>query len=96
MTTIEMAMRIVKALIEVAGFAYFGLGFIALLAGAKREQNFFYSIFKVITAPITRVVRIVAPPFVPDKHVPFVAFGILLWVWVASLFALAYVRANGL
>ena len=96
MTTIELIFRLIKALIEVAGFAYFGQAIIGLVAGAKREQNLFYSIFKVLTGPISRVVRMVTPRFVPDKHVPFVAFGILIWAWVAVIFALAYIRANGI
>lgn len=96
MSTLELILRVVKALIEVAGFAYIGQGIVGLFSGARRDHNFFYSIFKVVTGPITRFVRMICPKFVIDNHIPLVAFGILFWVWVASLFALAYVRANGL
>jgi len=32
---------------------------------------------------------------VPDRHVPFVAFGLLLWAWILVIVALARVLQGG-
>lgn len=90
----EFLLRAAKALVEVAGFAYLGQGMVALFAGARRETNVVYQIFRIVTGPVTRVTRFVTPKFVPDRHVPFVAFGLLLWAWMLLLVALARLKAG--
>ena len=85
----EFLLRLVKALIEVAGFAYLGQGLVALFSGARRDENVVYQIFRIITAPVSRTVRFLMPAFIPDRHIPFVAFGLLLWAWIFTLVALA-------
>ena len=87
----EFLLRAVKALIEVAGFAYLGQGLVALFSGARRDQNVVYQIFRIITSPATRATRFLMPAFIPDRHIPFVAFGLLLWAWIFTLVALANV-----
>ena len=37
-------------------------------------------------SPVIRLVRAITPRFVLDAHVPFVAFFLLLWIWVAMAF----------
>jgi hypothetical protein len=83
-------LKVLKALVEVAGFALIGQGILALFAGAKRDQNFVYVLFKIITRPATGLARVLAPRFVPDRHIPFVAFALVLWAWVALFIALIY------
>jgi hypothetical protein len=87
---IVFLLKIFKALVEVAGFALIGQGILALFAGAKRDQNVVYVLFKVITRPATGFARMLAPRFVPDRHIPFVAFGLVLWIWVALVFGIVY------
>ena len=87
----EFLLRAAKALIEVAGFAYLGQGLVALFSGARRDQNVVYQIFRIITSPATRATRFLMPAFIPDRHIPFVAFGLLLWAWILTLVALANV-----
>jgi len=86
---LEFPLRAAKALIEVAGFAYLGQGVVAIFSGAKRDQNVVYQIFRILTSPVSRATRFLMPAFIPDRHIPFVAFGLLLWAWVFTLVALA-------
>ena len=91
----EFLLRAAKALIEVAGFAYLGQGLVALFSGARRDQNVVFQIFRVITSPATRATRFLMPAFIPDRHIPFVAFGLLLWAWIFTLVALANTLRGG-
>lgn len=94
----ELILRALKAVVEVAGFAYLGQGLVALFFGtrsAQREQNFIYQVFRIVTGPVTRATRFVTPRFVPDRHVPFVAFGVLLWAWMFLIVGLAAVLRGG-
>jgi hypothetical protein len=91
----EFLLRALKAIVEVAGFAYLGQGLVALFSGARREQNVIFQVFCIVTGPVTRATRLLMPKFVPDRHVPFVAFGLLLWIWILLIFALASVIRGG-
>lgn len=85
----EFLLRVLKALVEVAGFAYLGQGLLAVFAGARRGENPVYQVFAIVTGPVTRATRVVMPRFIPDRHIPFVAFGLLLWAWILIIVALA-------
>jgi hypothetical protein len=91
---IELLIRAAKAMVEVAGFAYLGQAIVALFAGARRDTNVVYQIFKIVTSPVTRATRLVTPKFMPDRHIPFVAFGLLLWTWMLLLVMLARLKAG--
>jgi hypothetical protein len=47
----------VKLLAEIALMAMAGQFLLGLLAGAKRETNFFYKLLQIITNPVTRSAR---------------------------------------
>lgn len=91
----EFLLRALKAIVEVAGFAYLGQGLVAVFSGARREQNVIFQVFRIVTGPVTRTVRLLMPKFIPDRHVPFVAFGLLLWVWIFLIIALASLKRAG-
>lgn len=74
---------ILKALTEVAGIAFVGQGVLWVLAGAKRDQNVVYNLFKTLTSPVTKVTRAITPRIVIDAHIGLVAFFLLVLVWVA-------------
>jgi len=74
---------ILKALTEIAGVAFLGQGVLWLLAGAKREQNVVYKLFRTLTSPVTRVTRIITPRIIIDAHIGMVAFFLLLVLWLA-------------
>ena len=58
--------------------ALLGQGLLYVLAGAKRDTNFFYQLLKVISKPFTFVVRKITPRLVADRHVPVATFFLLL------------------
>jgi hypothetical protein len=72
-----------KAIIEVALFAFIGQGILYILAGAKRDSNFVFTLLKMITAPMTSVVRFVSPRIVLDQHIPLATFLFLSTLWIA-------------
>lgn len=98
MTSMELLLlSIVRALVEVAGYALLGQGVLALLAGKRRQDNFVYRLLQVVTSPVIKVVRAITPRFILDRHLPFVAFFLLFWLWIGLAFAKRYVCVvNGL
>ena len=74
---------ILKALTEIAGVAFLGQGVLWLIAGAKREQNVVYNLFRTLTSPVTRVARAISPRIIIDAHIGMVAFFLLLVLWIA-------------
>ena len=73
---------ILKALTEVAGVAFLGQGVLWVIAGAKRDQNMVYKLFKTITSPVMRLTRAITPRIIIDAHIGLVAFFLLLVTWV--------------
>lgn len=82
-----MLAEILKLLAEIALLALLGQWVLGLLAGRKREQNFFYQLFQVLTRPLVRGARWITPPLVLDRHLPLVAFLVLAFVWLGATFA---------
>lgn len=74
----------IKLIAEIALLALLGQWLLGLLAGARREQNLFYMVLKTIGSPFVRVARLLSPRLVLDRHVPLVAFFLLLFIWLAS------------
>jgi len=72
----------VKLVCEIALMALLGQGLLFILAGDKREKNFFYQLLKVLTKPFTVAARWITPRQVADAHVGFVAFFFMVLVWV--------------
>jgi hypothetical protein len=73
---------ILKALTEVAGVAMIGQGVLWVLAGAKRDQNLVYGIFKTLTSPVTKATRWITPRVILDQHIGLVAFFLLIVLWL--------------
>lgn len=74
----------IKLIAEIALLALLGQWLLGLLAGAKREQNLFYQILQIIGRPFVSVARLLTPKLVLDRHVPLVAFLLLLFVWLGA------------
>jgi len=75
---------ILKLLAEIALLSLLGQGVLALLAGAKRDQNVFYQLLQVLTRPFVAGARLITPKVVIDRHVPLVAALLLSFVWIAA------------
>lgn len=73
---------ILKAVMEIAGLALFGQGVLYLLAASHRERNIFYTVLKTITAPVMRATRFIAPRFILDQHIGFLAFFLVFVLWL--------------
>jgi hypothetical protein len=84
---------LLRGLVEVAGLSLLGQGAVALLSGKYRDQNIFYKLFQIITRPVIKAARFIAPRVILDAHVPFLAFFILFWLWIALAFAKRYLCA---
>lgn len=80
-----LLVSIVKLLCEVALLGLAGRALLGLLAGEKREANFFYKVLEAITKPFIAAARFITPKAVIDRHVPFVAFLLLGFIWVVSV-----------
>lgn len=81
-----LLVTIVRTLAEVAGWALLGQGLLGLLAGKGRQGNLVYQVFEIVTSPVIKAVRAITPRFILDTHIPYVAFFLLLWVWIAMGF----------
>ena len=76
---------IVKLIAEIALMALVGRGLVSMLAGDRRDSNFFYQILSMLTMPLERMVRLITPRIVIDRHIPIVTFLILTMIWFAAL-----------
>ena len=77
---------ILKALAELAGMFLLGRGLLWVLAGRRRMDNVFYQVLSIVTDPLLRFTRWIAPRMVIDAHIPLLTFGLVLWVWLAIVF----------
>jgi hypothetical protein len=82
---------VLKALVEVAGMALLAQGLVGLFAGATKDRNVIYQMFRMVTAPVTRLVRWIVPANLVDRYLGWVSFCLLLGLWIALIFAKRYV-----
>ncbi|NRF67319.1 hypothetical protein HLB44_10015 [Aquincola sp. S2] len=66
--------------------ALLGQGLLFVLAGARRDSNFFYQLLKLLSKPFTLVVRRLTPSRVGDHQVPIVTFFLLVIVYAIVTF----------
>lgn len=79
--------QMLKAIVEVALFAFVGQGILYIIAGAKRDANFVFTLLKMITAPMTSIVRFVSPGIILDRHIPLATFLFLCTSWIGLTIA---------
>ena len=78
---------ILKLVAEIALLALAGQWVLGMLAGAKREQNLFYQMLQIVTRPFVAGARVITPKLVLDRHLPLVAFLLLLFLWLGATVA---------
>ncbi|MBT9457622.1 MAG: hypothetical protein IV097_13470 [Burkholderiaceae bacterium] len=71
-----------KLIAEIALLAMAGQWLLGLLAGQKREGNFFYKLLQVLTQPFVKLTRFISPRVVLDRHIPLAAFLLMLSLWL--------------
>ncbi len=72
-----------KLIAEIALMALAGQWVVGLLAGARRDHNVFYKLFEVVASPFIKLMRLITPRVVLDRHLPLAAFLLLSVAWVA-------------
>jgi len=76
-----------KLVAEIALLSLVGRGVLGLLAGPGRQHNLFYQVLFQVGEPFVRLARRVSPGFVLDRHLPLVAFLLLVLLWLAATLA---------
>jgi len=74
-------LNILQLVLYIALLSLLGQGLLYVLAGAKREDNFFYRLLQLLSKPFTVLVRKITPHQVADRQVPLVTFFLLLIVY---------------
>jgi len=77
----------VKLVAEIALMALAGQWLLGLLAGRRRDANFFYGLLGVLTGPFVKGMRLITPRVVIDRHIPLAAFVLLAMIWVVATLA---------
>jgi uncharacterized protein YggT (Ycf19 family) len=62
------------------GMLLIGQGAVYLLSFGKHESNAIYKLFAMVTSPVVKIVRMITPSQVTDKHLPFVGFFLVFWI----------------
>ena len=83
MLTVLNAVQIV---LYIALLALVGQGVLHVLAGARRDSNFFYKLLQVLGKPFTSLVRKITPKQIGDHQVPLVTFLLLLVFYAVVTF----------
>ncbi len=77
-----LALVIVRTLVFIAGLALLGQFIVGIFNWGRRQNNFVYQMFEIITRPVVRAVRAVTPRVIVDQHVPVVTFLICLFLYL--------------
>ena len=77
-----LVLAVLRALVEVALLFLAGRGLLALLAGQRRDGNLIYRLFVIVTGPVLKTMRFLLPRQIIDKHLPFIGFAALFWLWI--------------
>lgn len=81
-----LALNLLQLIFYIALLALVGQAVLYLLAGSRRESNFFYRLLQVVTRPFTSPVRWITPRQVADRQVPLVTFFLLLIAYAVVTF----------
>jgi uncharacterized protein YggT (Ycf19 family) len=77
----EKILFVVHGLVQFTGVLFLGQGLIYVLSFGNAENNAVYKFVRLLTSPITKVVRLITPRKIADRHVPIVAFFLLFWLF---------------
>lgn len=79
-------LNVAQLVLYIALLGLLGQGVLYVLAGAKRETNFFYKLLQVVGKPFVSLVRRITPKQVADQHVPIVTFFLLSILYAVVTF----------
>lgn len=87
---------VIQGLAFYAGMLLLGQGFIYALSLGRHETNAVYKMMRLITSPVVKIVRVITPAKIADRHVPVVAFFLLFWLWFALAIRFGSIIKQGL
>jgi len=79
-------LNLLQIILYIPLLALLGQGLLFVLAGQRRNTNFFYQLLQLISKPFTAVVRRFTPAKVADEHVPVVTFLVLMLAYAVVTF----------
>ena len=79
-------LNLLQLILYIPLLALAGQGALYVLAGPKRDANFFYQLLQLLSKPFTAAMRRLTPAKVADPHVPIVTFFLLLIVYFVVSF----------
>ena len=79
-------LNLAQLVLYIALLALVGQGILFVLAGARRDTNFFYKLLQVLSKPFTVPVRKFTPKMVSDGQVPVVTFLLLAILYAVVTF----------
>ncbi len=79
-------LNLTQMILYIPLLALLGQGMLFVLAGHKRDQNFFYKLLQLLSKPFTLLVRKITPRQVGDHQVPVVTFFLVLIVYAVVSF----------
>ncbi|MES2960526.1 MAG: hypothetical protein V4792_20225 [Pseudomonadota bacterium] len=79
-------LNLLQLILYIPLLALAGQGALYVLAGHKRDSNFFYRLLQLLSKPFTLAMRRVTPAKVADHQVPIVTFFVLVIVYFVVTF----------
>ena len=79
-------LNLLQLILYIPLLALAGQGALHVLAGPKRDTNFFYRLLQLLSKPFTVLMRRLTPARVADEHVPLVTFFVLVVVYFVVTF----------
>lgn len=76
-------LNILQLLLYIGLLALLGQGVLFLIAGARRDTNFFYQLFQVINKPWISLAALISPKQIATRHHAFVAFCLVAALYLA-------------
>ena len=79
-------LNLLQLILYIPLLALAGQGALYVLAGPKRDSNFFYRLLQLLSKPFNLVVRKLTPAKVADHQVPIVTFFLVVVMYVVVTF----------
>ncbi len=79
-------LNLLQMILYIPLLALVGQGLLYVLAGPKRDSNFFYRLLQLLSKPFTLVVRRITPSKVADHQVPLVTFFLIVLAYFVVTF----------
>jgi hypothetical protein len=75
-------LTLMQLVLYIPMLALVGQGILHVLAGPRRQSNFFYQLLQLLSKPFTFVVRKITPRQVGDHQVPIVTFFLVVLAYI--------------